>query len=253
MEEEIFQILIQHGLDLVNSPRTFVEFSRNQAADELLNNLEDYPHAFFIACLFDRMTRSENAWQIPLLIFNELNDRSFNSLLNLGQGELNELIECLQIQPRFKRMTNDLYSAIQKIHANYNDNASNIWNGNLSSATVVLNFLKFDGVGSKIGSMAANILKRNYKVPFIDCYSIDISVDTHVKRVFKRLGLVEQLASDEKIKWEIIYKARSSNPDYPGIYDYHVWQIGRMWCHERIPLCEQCYLNQFCHYRNHNN
>jgi hypothetical protein len=36
--------------------------------------------------------------------------------------------------------------------------------------------------------MAANVLVRNYKVPLKDYFSIDISPDTHIKRVFYRMG-----------------------------------------------------------------
>ncbi|RMF00953.1 MAG: iron-sulfur cluster loop, partial [Alphaproteobacteria bacterium] len=95
-----------------------------------------------------------------------------------------------------------------------------------SSAMVVYRFLEFSGVGPKIATMAANILARSFKIPMADYYSIDISADVHVKRVFERLGLVD---ADPSVD-QVIYRARSLNPEFPGLLDYPCWDIGRKWC-----------------------
>ena len=42
---------------------------------------------------------------------------------------------------------------------------------------MVYRFLEFNGVGPKIASMAANILAREFKIPFADYFSIDISAE----------------------------------------------------------------------------
>lgn len=79
------------------------------------------------------------------------------------------------------------YKAIQRIKNQYDGDASNIWNGCTSSATVVYKFLEFEGMGIKIATMNANILVRQFKIEFSDYYSIDISSDIHVRRILKRL------------------------------------------------------------------
>jgi len=117
-----------------------------------------------------------------------------------------------------------------------------IWSKKPSSAEVVYEFLQFDGVGPKIATMVANILTRELKIPFSDYYSIDISADAHVRRVFYRLGLIEKGASVEKI----IYKARALNPEFPGLIDLPLWEIGRNWCRPKVALCNKCYLRDFC-------
>jgi len=82
--------------------------------------------------------------------------------------------------------------------------------------------------------MAANILARQFKVPFSDYYSIDISPDVHILRVLKRAGLVPANADRESI----IYKARELNPEFPGIIDYSCLEIGRKYCRPTKMLCE---------------
>ena len=136
-------------------------------------------------------------------------------------------------------MANHFHSAVQRIMNNYAGDASRIWSDKPSSAEVVYRFLEFDGVGPKIASMAANILARDFKIPFSDYYSIDISADVHVRRVFSRLGLC---AADATVE-QVIYKARALYPEYPGIMDLPCWNIGRNWCRPRNTLCGDCYMH----------
>ena len=77
-----------------------------------------------------------------------------------------------------------------------------------------------------------------------DRYSIDISPDVHIRRVFTRLGYVKEGAKVE----QIIYKAREINPEYPGLLDLKCWKIGREICHQTKPDCENCPLKEECKY-----
>ena len=143
-----------------------------------------------------------------------------------------------------KEMSNNFYEVIQLIKNKYEGNAARIWADKPSSAKVVYDFLQFRGVGPKIATMAANILARDFKIQFSDYYSIDISADVHVRRVFQRLGLVPKKASQD----ELIYKARSLSPDFPGLMDLPAWEIGRNWCKPGRPTCRECYMNELCEY-----
>ena len=107
---------------------------------------------------------------------------------------------------------------------------------------MVYRFLEFNGVGIKIATMATNIQARQYKVPFSDNYSIDVSPDVHVRRVMYRMGLVEKKASNDKI----IYKARELCPEFPGIIDYSLWQLGRTTCKAGSVDCENCLVKKEC-------
>jgi endonuclease-3 len=97
-------------------------------------------------------------------------------------------------------------------------------------------------VGPKIATMAANALAREFKVPLSDHYSIDVSVDVHVRRVFARLGLVPSDSTGD----QIVYRARALHPDFPGLLDFPAWEIGRTWCRPQRPDCAACYMTEIC-------
>ncbi len=241
-KKKLVKILIQKGKELFNQPYKKVEFTKNQEADKLLNNLKKYPHAFVLACVMDRQIKAERAWLIPYKISKEIGGFEFSKLLSLNLKNIKKIFNKKSLHRFNDIMAKNFYLAIQKIHLDYNDNASNIWKNKPKSATVVRRFLEFDGIGVKIGTMAANILAREFKIPMKDYICIDISPDVHVKRVFKRIGFIPKNAGND----ELIYCARELNPQYPGIFDLSAWQIGRNWCHPRNPNCKDCYLNKYC-------
>jgi endonuclease III len=90
--------------------------------------------------------------------------------------------------------------------------------------------------------MAANILARQFMIPFSDYCSIDVSPDIHVRRVMQRNGLVSKNATNDAI----IYKAREMCPEFPGVIDFSLWEIGRTWCHPQNPDCKNCIIASEC-------
>ena len=102
--------------------------------------------------------------------------------------------------------------------------------------------LEFRGVGPKIATMAATTLARDFKVPLKDYYSLDISADVHVRRVFERLGLIESESSVERV----VYRARALHPEFPGLLDLPAWEIGRNWCRPKSRNCTACYMRPAC-------
>jgi len=240
---QIAEILVDKGITLFNSPRKFNNFSGDFQADKLLNDLENKPHAFVLACVMDRQIKAERAWLIPYRISQKLGNFEFHTLEVLTLEETEELMTIPEHLHRFPaEMAKNFFSAIQTITEKYHGDASNIWIGKPSSAEVVYRFLEFRGIGQKIGTMAVNILARDFKVGFSDYYSIDISVDVHIRRVFKRLGLITSDATSE----QIIYRVRALSPEFPGLLDLPAWEIGRKWCKPSEPNCPECYMYRVC-------
>ena len=242
-EKDIASILVSKGEAIFQAPPSIIKFTGNEAADELLNDIKNYPHAFVLACVMDKQIKAELAWLIPYRISTKLGGFEFSVLEGLSEDNVKDLMTKPEPLHRFPdKMSTEFYRAIERISIKFNGDSSAIWSDKPSSAKVVYEFLQFDGVGPKIATMAANILARELKVPFSDYYSIDISADIHVRRVLHRLGLIKKGASVE----QIVYKARALNPEFPGLIDLPLWEIGRNWCRPKKVLCNNCYLKDIC-------
>lgn len=95
---------------------------------------------------------------------------------------------------------------------------------------------KLPGVGRKTAHVVASVLHDQPKM----------AVDTHVFRVSKRLGLVDESA---KTPLAVEQQLVAHLPD-EYISKAHHWLIlhGRYICLARKPKCASCPLTSFCHY-----
>ena len=242
-EKFIRDRLVERGEILFQAPKQPVSFTKVTQADILLNDLDDHPHAFVLGCVMDRQVKAEKAWLIPFRILQKVGDFSVEKLSSLTLEDINRIMREPEPLHRFvDKMSDYFFATVQRIKHTYLGDAALIWKDKPSSAEVVYRFLEFQGIGPKIASMAANILARDFKIPFSDYYSIDISADVHVRRVFSRLGLC---AIDATVE-QLIYKARALHPKFPGMMDFPSWEIGRNWCKWRGPACDECYMNDLC-------
>jgi endonuclease III len=207
--------------------------------------LEEHPHAYVCACLVDRQVPFKIAWLVPSKIRTRLGSFEFDALSKLQETDWLRLMREPEPAHRFPEvMARVLHRAIQRIGARYGGLASRIWSDEPSSATVVRRFLEFHGAGPKIATMAANILVRDLHVRLRDYRYIDISADVQVCRVMGRLGLADEGARPEVV----VYMARDLNPDFPGIFDLALWDIGRTVCRPKNPQCPKCRLRDLCAY-----
>ncbi len=73
-------------------------------------------------------------------------------------------------------------------------------------------------------------------------------VDTHVHRITKRLGLIDQRVNAEKAH-DIL--ANMGDPDSYYAMHLNLIRHGRQVCHARNPRCDDCFLQDHCdYYRN---
>lgn len=219
-----------------------IRFVENDEANEILNNLEEFPHFYVLASLMDRQIKAERARLIPHKVCKEYGTLNINGLQEISLKDLTDFFNKQKLHRFNDKMAGIFHAGVNDIVEKYNGNASNIWSGTPSSASVVYKFLCFKGSGIKISTMATNILARQFRIPFADFYSIDISPDVHIKRIMQRMGYVPGNASDDMI----IYKAREIYPEFPGMIDFSCWEIGRTWCKPKNPLCSECSVNEDC-------
>jgi len=242
-ESQIKNRLIEHGKALFKAPHEMIQFTKHEDADRLLNDLTNYPHAFLLASVMDRQIKAERAWLIPFRFMEKLGNFSMETLSKQTESDIQNLMSKPEPLHRFVEiMSGYFFKAVRRIENHYESDASRIWTGKPSSATVVYRFLEFEGVGPKIASMDANILAREFKIEFSDYFSIDISADVHVRRVFWRLGLTPKDASVD----QLIFRARGLHPEFPGLMDYPAWEIGRNWCRPKKCDCDGCYMKDLC-------
>lgn len=240
----IVKTLIDHGRETLERPRQRYNFTKDKEANTLIDDIDHYPHAFVLACAMERGVKSERAWIIPYKLKVKLGDNF--SIGRLSSASLEEIKRIMIGPPPLHRfpelMSNVFYSGVQRIVAEYDGDASRIWQGEPSSALVVYRFYEFKGIGPKIANMAANSLVRDFKILLEDQHFLDVSADVHVRRVFGRLGLTKTNPTTD----DVIYRARAVHPNYPGLLDLPCWEIGRDWCKPKEPRCNSCYMNEKC-------
>jgi hypothetical protein len=223
-QQKIVDDLIKEGQKLWKSPRRQVDFETGvEEAESLLNDIEQHPHIFVLACVMDRQIPARKAWIIPFEVGTEVGGFELRDFTKLSPKRLQKIFADKRLHRFNTKMAKHFYEVVQWIHTQYGDDVSRIWANNPESASVIRRFLEFKGVGIKIASMAANILARDFKIPMRNYSSIDISPDRQVKKYFIHHGLIRKDARNE----ELIFLARELYPKFPGILDVGAWRGGR--------------------------
>ena len=87
-----------------------------------------------------------------------------------------------------------------------------------------------------VGRKTANVIRGNiYDIP-------SIVVDTHVKRISKKLGLTKE-EDPEKIEYELM---KALPKDHWIMYNIQIITFGRSICKAINPDCEHCFLQDIC-------
>ena len=87
-----------------------------------------------------------------------------------------------------------------------------------------------------VGRKTANVIRGNiYHEP-------SIVVDTHVKRISKRLGFTKE-EDPEKIEFELMRKLPK---EHWILYNIQIISFGRNICFARSPKCKECFLYDLC-------
>ncbi|MBQ5869625.1 MAG: endonuclease III [Lachnospiraceae bacterium] len=87
-----------------------------------------------------------------------------------------------------------------------------------------------------VGRKTANVIRGNiYDEP-------SIVVDTHVKRISKKLGLTEN-EDPEKVEYDLMNVLPK---DHWILWNIQIITLGRTICVARSPKCEECFLREYC-------
>ena len=87
-----------------------------------------------------------------------------------------------------------------------------------------------------VGRKTANVIRGNIY------HDSSVVVDTHVKRISKRLGLTKN-EDPEKVERDLM---KELPRDHWILYNIQIITFGRSICTARSPKCEQCFLQKYC-------
>lgn len=87
-----------------------------------------------------------------------------------------------------------------------------------------------------VGRKTANVIRGNI------FHEPSIVVDTHVKRIAKRLGLTKE-TDPVKVEFDLMKKIPK---DHWILINIQLITFGRQICHARSPKCDQCFLTEYC-------
>ena len=177
----------------------------------------------------------DNAWQ--LLIATMLSAQCTDARVNIVTADLFKKYTSIEAFAKadLKELEQDI-----KPTGFYHNKAKNIikccnqllyeFAGEVPSSLEELTSLA--GVGRK----TANVIRGNiYNEP-------SVVVDTHVKRISKKLGLTK---NDDPVKIE--YDLMKELPkDHWILYNIQIITLGRTICKAPKPHCEECFLQQVC-------
>lgn len=184
-----------------------------------LNYNKDYE--LLIAVMLSAQTTDKRVNSVTDILF-----KKYNSLEQLSKANIEDIKKIIKPIGTFNKKS---YNVVSISKALLNDK-----NGIVPNDRKYLENL--DGVGRKTANVVLSIL---YNVPCI-------AVDTHVSRVSKRLGLVNEADDVLKIE-EKLYNTFPLNK--LNNLHHQLVLFGRYYCKARNPLCNDCKLKNICKYK----
>ncbi len=233
-------IIINNYLDKMGNENNILTGSL--LSEEVKSFLQKDANPFLIGLIADQSVKAEIAWSLPYKLKNRMNTFGFIDILN--NFSIHEIEDFIKIKPALHRfpskMAQYIYLAIKDVVEKYEGDASNIW-VNKTAKEIVTKLEQFKGISHKKASLGTLLLVRDMNLKIVDMENIDIAYDVHIKRIFKRVGLVE-----EENEENVLLAARKLNPIFPGKLTTFFWAIGRDYCYATEPKCKSCPLGYEC-------
>lgn len=173
---------------------------------------------FLIAVILSAQTKDETVNQITPQLFEK-----YKTPADLKKAKLEDVKKIIKKANYYQNKAKFIIETARIIDEEFNG----IVPSNMED------LLRLKGVGRKVANV---ILAEEYRL------SIGIVVDTHVKRVSKRIGWTKstnphRIEKDLMKIWPKKYFIESPK---------HLILIGREYCHPRKPDCKNCPLNLYC-------
>lgn len=148
--------------------------------------------------------------------------KKFKTLKSFATADLKDIEREIKPCGFYKNKARSLKNCSKKLISDYNSKVP----------CEIEDLMSLPGVGRKTANVVRNTI---FDIP-------SIAVDTHVKRVSKKLGLTNNTNPDkvEEDLMKIVPKSAWN------IWNTHIISIGREYCTARNQKCEICPLNENC-------
>lgn len=148
--------------------------------------------------------------------------RKYPDMQAFADADLSELEQDIKPTGFYRNKAKNIIGCAKKLMEEYGGEVPN----DLEALT------SLPGVGRK----TANVIRGNiYHEP-------SVVVDTHVKRISRRLGLTKE-EDPEKIEFELM---KVLPKDHWILYNIQIITFGRQICFARNPKCGECFLTKYC-------
>ena len=123
------------------------------------------------------------ALMFPVRLEKRLGRLDVRKISGMTEDDLAKTISMKPNLHRYpKRMAHFLMEDCKMLMDKYGGKAEAIWSDEPTAVELERRFREFAGIGQKKGSMAVNILLRDYGIPVKDKEGIDISFDIQVRK-----------------------------------------------------------------------
>ncbi|MGC2236627.1 MAG: hypothetical protein WA584_10730 [Pyrinomonadaceae bacterium] len=165
--------------------------------------------------------------------FQNLKNRfkTWENVLAAGESEIAEAIRTGGLANQKAKVIKDLLRQIKAVHGRL----SLKFLEKMTDEDARDFLLEFRGIGPK--TVACTLLFASHKEVF--------PLDTHIFRIFKRMGILPEKVSDAKA-----HKLLDELAPKGKFYSLHVnlIRLGKKICRPKEPLCDECPLVEYCDY-----
>ena len=193
---------------------------------KMLNSKRD-PFETLIITIISQNTADRNTERA----FETLSKRFEISPKALMNADPAQIEDAIKVAGLYKNKTKTIKQAVESILEKYGGSLQPILSLPLEQARELL--MEFEGVGPKTADVVLLFSANKPTIP----------VDTHVKRVAKRLGFTQEKCDYDDVRQSL--QALFNPADYLTIHLLFIAH-GRKTCKAPRPLCKQCSINAYC-------
>ena len=176
---------------------------------------------------------SQNCTDVAALrAYDRLNERVGVTVAQLRKARVRTIESAIHVAGLHKQKARALLQLSRIIANQYSGNFTSMLEGQLNEVRDRLQDLPH--VGPKTADVLLSVLGKP-----------TISVDTHVDRVSRRLGLAPMKGGYEVVRSSLMQAFRGEDYRFVPMY---LMALGRKICRARNPLCPKCPINELCPY-----